>query len=249
MKRFVLLVVCAGAIAQPGPAFEVVSIKPVTRPTPEAIRDGTGRIGFNIDAARVEIVGFPLAPVIARAFRVQLQQVDLHNFNDTQSFEIQAKLPEGATRDQVPEMLQTMLVERFKLVHHRETREYPVTVLTVGKSGTKLQRLPADTPMASSSTRLSNGGTRFTQTGPVSSLFPVMNSFGEFPQMVDETGLEGIYTWVQELPPPSPGVTYADALQEAFRVMFDAAGLKLESRKVPKETIVVDHLEKMPTEN
>jgi len=31
--------------------------------------------------------------------------------------------------------------------------------------------------------------------------------------------------------------------------MIEAAGLKLETRKVPKETIVVDHLEKKPTEN
>jgi len=31
--------------------------------------------------------------------------------------------------------------------------------------------------------------------------------------------------------------------------MIEEAGLKLETRRVPKETIVVDHLEKIPTEN
>ena len=75
-----------------------------------------------------------------------------------------------------------------------------------------------------------------------------MNSFGGL-QMVDETGLDGIYTWVQELPPPTPGVSYQEALQDSFKAMIEAAGLKLETRKVPKETIVVDHLEKKPTEN
>jgi uncharacterized protein (TIGR03435 family) len=79
-------------------------------------------------------------------------------------------------------------------------------------------------------------------------LFPVMNSFGGL-QMVDETGLDGIYTWVRDQAPPTPGMSYQDAVQDAFKAMIEAAGLKLGPRKVPKETIVVDHLEMKPTEN
>ena len=86
------------------------------------------------------------------------------------------------------------------------------------------------------------------QVGKVASLFPVMNSFGGL-QMVDETGLDGIYSWIREQQPGQPGMTYPDIVQEAFRNMIEDAGLKLETRKVPKDTIVVDHLEKVPTEN
>ncbi len=43
--------------------------------------------------------------------------------------------------------------------------------------------------------------------------------------------------------------TYKDAVQNSFRDMLTSAGLKLENRKVSQETIVVDHLEKVPTEN
>ena len=75
-----------------------------------------------------------------------------------------------------------------------------------------------------------------------------MNSFGGL-QMVDETGLDGIYTWVRVEPPVTSGMTFRDAVQEGFKAMIEAAGLKLEERTVPKETIVVDHLEKVPTEN
>jgi len=85
-------------------------------------------------------------------------------------------------------------------------------------------------------------------THNVASLFPVMNSFGGL-QMVDETGLDGIYTWVRDLPPPTAGMSFQEATQGSFKAMIEAAGLKLETRKVPKETIVVDHLEKKPTEN
>ena len=67
--------------------------------------------------------------------------------------------------------------------------------------------------------------------------------------MVDATGLDGIYTWVRDLPPPTPGMTFRDLTQESFKAMIEAAGLKLEPRKVLKDTIVVDHLEQMPTEN
>ena len=244
-----LLGVWVTAAAQSRLAFEVVSIKPVPRPTPETIQAGTSRLAFNIDGARVEIAGFGLVPIVARAFGVEVRQVDMRGQGGDQTFEIQAKLPAGATPEQVPEMLQDMLVERFKLAYHRETREYEMTVLTIAKNGMKLTRLPEGTKPTSSSVRHSDGSTRFTQTSNVAALFPVMNSFGGFRQMVDETGLDGMYTWVRDLPPPSPGIDYQEATQESFRVMLEAAGLKLDERKISKETIVVDHSEAAPTAN
>ncbi len=222
----------------------MVSVKPVPRPTPETVRDGTSRVTFEVTGDRVLITGYTPLAVIMRAFQVEARQVDAGNFSGAQFYEIQAKLPEGATRDQIPEMLQTMLAERFKLAYHRETREYRVTALTVGKGGVKLQRLPDDAKEASTSERLAGGISRTTTIGPVSSLFAVMNSFGGFPQMVDQTGLEGMYTWVRYLPPAALGMTYQERVQESFRAMIEG-----EERTVPKETIVIDHLEEMPTEN
>ncbi len=237
------------ATAQSRPAFEVVSIKPVPRPTPETVQNGTSRIGFNVDGPRVEILGYGSAFFIARAFGVEAAQVDMHGLGGFQSFDVQAKLPEGATKQQIPAMLQTMLADRFKLAYHRETRDYPATIVTIGKSGMKLQRLPDGTKEADGSTSKPDGITRTTKVGTVSSWFAVMNSFGGFPQMVDQMGLDGMYTWVQDQLPTAPGITYIDRTREAFGAMFEAAGLKLEARKVPKETIVVDRLETLPTEN
>jgi len=240
----------AVSLAQPpaaqseGPRFEVVSIKPVPRPTPSP----TPRIAFNVTGPHVQISDYYLMGLLTRAFRVEFPQVDAPDFAREEFFDIQATLPEGATREQVPEMLQAMLAERFKLAYHRETRQYQMSVLIVGKNGMKLPRLPDGTRMASTSNRLSDGSSRTTLTGKAASLFPVMNSFGGL-QLVDETGLDGIYTWVQDVPPPAQGISYQDALQDSFKAMIEAAGLKIETRKVAKETIVVDHLEKKPTEN
>jgi uncharacterized protein (TIGR03435 family) len=235
-------------VAQPKLTFEVVAIKPVPQPTPAAIQAGANSIGMKIDDARVQIGGYTPLGLLSLAFRVSRQQVVAPEFARSEYFDVQAKLPENATRDQVPEMLQAMLAERFKLSYHHETRDYVVNVLTVGKNGMKLPRLPDNTPQSSSSKPLPEGGVRLTQVGKIASLFPVMNSFGGL-QLVDETGLDGIYSWVREQQPAQPGMTYRDIVQEAFRNMIEDAGLKLETRKVPKDTIVVDHLEKLPTEN
>lgn len=53
-------------------------------------------------------------------------------------FEIVAKVPEDATKDQVPLMLQRLLEDRFKLKVHRESRPMQVYSLEVSRSGHKL---------------------------------------------------------------------------------------------------------------
>jgi uncharacterized protein (TIGR03435 family) len=58
-------------------------------------------------------------------------------------FDILARMPEGATKDQVPEMLQALLTERFKLAIRREPREQQVYALVAGKDGPKLKETPA----------------------------------------------------------------------------------------------------------
>jgi uncharacterized protein (TIGR03435 family) len=238
----VLLLLPASLAQPPAMRFDVVSIKP----TPPA----TGiESAFNIDGARVEIRNYWLFGLLTQAFRIERPQMVAPDFAYNEDFDIQATLPAGATPDQVPDMLQAMLTERFRLAYHRETRQYTVNVLTIGKGGVKLPRLPDRTPVTPErlSERLADGTIRVTMTGKLASVYPAMYSGGL--QIVDETGLEGIYTWVQAIPPVTSDRTMQDAMQDSFRTMFEDAGLKLDARKVPKETIVVDHLEKMPTEN
>src|ERR1700685_239047 len=122
--------------AQSRSAFEVVSIKLAPLPGP---------VGYQINGGRVRILGYNLAAIMMKAFRVAVHQVDMRNFAADEYYDIQATLPGGATPEQVPEMLQTTLAERFKLAYHRETRESQMAVLTIGKGGMKLPRLPDDT--------------------------------------------------------------------------------------------------------
>ena len=68
--------------------------------------------------------------------------------------------------------------------------------------------------------------------------------------VVDQTGLHGVYnfdlTWTPTNRPDEsidpPGVSLFDALQEQL-------GLKLDQRKAPVDRIVIDHIERLPSEN
>ena len=73
------------------------------------------------------------------AFAVPAGRLQGPDWMDAQRFDISAKLPEGATADQLPEMFQALLEERFGLVFHRESKEGSVTALVVAKGGLKVK--------------------------------------------------------------------------------------------------------------
>src|SRR5207302_3033122 len=109
-------------------------------------------VGMKMDAGRVDIESVGLTELINLAFKVTPSRVTgpgwtgVGNPLTAQRFDIHATLPAGATKDDVPEMLQSLLAERFKLVSHREQREQPAFALIVGKNGSKLQPSPEPTP-------------------------------------------------------------------------------------------------------
>jgi uncharacterized protein (TIGR03435 family) len=135
-----------------GPEFEVANITPAAQPTPELFRSGKIHIGMTVDGSRVDIGGMPLTTLIQQAFRVKQFQVIAPAWVGESRWDILAKLPDGAPEAQIPEMLQALLADRFKLVVHRESKELPVYALMLGKSGLKMKasvpdpNAPADAP-------------------------------------------------------------------------------------------------------
>lgn len=138
--------------AAPTLSFEVASIKPVGLPTPAQVASGKIHAGMKIDAARVDIGLASLMDLICRAYEVKPFQVQgpswMNNIMGAQRFDVMAKMPDGATKEQVPQMLQALLAERFKLVIHKEKKEQNVYALVVAKGGPKMKEsdpLPAPT--------------------------------------------------------------------------------------------------------
>lgn len=305
------LAAASNALAQtPAPAFEVASIKPAPPIGPGQMMSGGVHIGMTIDGARVDIGSLSLRDLVTAAYAVKPYQVSGPDWLGAERFDIVAKLPDGATRDQVPQMLQALLAERFKLVVHRENKEQPVYGLVVGKNGPKLKESDPATPAGDgtapppppggssqisiardtngvtvSGGRLSGGPTHITM-GPnramhlesskmtMASFADLLGRFVDRP-VVDMTGLKGSYDVALDLSMEElrsaargagmmmpgggpmrggePGMSTAPVASDPSGSSIFAAvqqlGLKLEPRKDVITTIVVDHAEKMPTEN
>ena len=144
MRKCLLLgaVVTFAALGQQ-PAFEVASIRSAAQITPEMIQAGKLRVGMKIDAGRVDIGYVSLRDLVTLAYEVKPYQVTAPDWMATLRFDVLAKMPEGATKEQVPAMLRALLEERFKLVAHRENNEQPVYSLEVGRNGPKFKEAPA----------------------------------------------------------------------------------------------------------
>jgi uncharacterized protein (TIGR03435 family) len=152
-----------GHVRAAGPEFEVANITPAAQPTPELFRSGKIHIGMTSDATRVDIGGMPLTTAIQQAFRVKPFQVAAPDWARDSRWDILAKIPEGGSQAQIPEMLQALLADRFKLAIHHEQREQPVYELVVGKGGPKLEASEAGDETGGNAT---GGNAAGGNTGP-----------------------------------------------------------------------------------
>jgi uncharacterized protein (TIGR03435 family) len=120
-------------------AFEVATIKPSAPVDPAALRAGTAHINTKIDAGRVDIGTMSLLRLICIAYRLKPYQVSGPEWLKSANYDIQAKIPDGVPAEKAPEMFQTLLVERFGLTAHRDSKEQPVYALVVAKGGAKMK--------------------------------------------------------------------------------------------------------------
>jgi len=110
--------------------FEVASVKP-------AGDDCRGR--SSVDAQQIRYANFSLKGLVRDAYQVELYQIDAPNWFDAQCYDVAAKLPQGATKEQIPTMLQALLAERFRMKVHKETRQDRVYALVVARNGPRLK--------------------------------------------------------------------------------------------------------------
>jgi uncharacterized protein (TIGR03435 family) len=329
LRRFTVVACLAWAAAvapaQTAPTFEVASVKPAApldmAKLTAGIRNGEmPRIGPRVDAARAEYIYVALQDLIAIAYKVKPYQITGPAWLASQRFDIIAKLPDGASKDDVPKMLQALLEDRFKLALHRESKEGPVLALVVGKGGLKLKESPEapkpidpDAPLAPGETKMDgpdgpihltvnskNGSatmnmgakgtvsysvdpatksmkieaSQVTMGGFADMLTSLSQATGSGQQVKDMTGLTGNYQVaisfsledlmnmaraqgmaVPNLPAEAgaaamPANAASDPGGSSSLVQaVQSMGLKLESRKATVEQLVIDHIEKTPTEN
>ncbi|MEO8593455.1 MAG: TIGR03435 family protein [Candidatus Solibacter sp.] len=144
------LFLCGLSFAQapdPSMVFEVASIK--VAPPPEA--SPIGRVAMRMGCTggpgtqspgQYTCMNSPVSVLISQAFGLRAYQYPAVASGDGPRYNVSAKIPAGATKEQVQTMFKNLLIERFKLAYHFEKREMPVYDLVVGKNGSKLKPSP-----------------------------------------------------------------------------------------------------------
>jgi uncharacterized protein (TIGR03435 family) len=324
----------AQAQAAPGKlAFEVASIRPsapldMSKLVVQMQAGKMPRFGARVDGSRAEYTYMSLKDLVAEAYKVKAYQVSGPAWLGSERFDIAAKMPDGAQKDDAPAMLRALLEERFKLTARSDTQEHPVLGLVVGKGGPKLKEAAVPTEPAEPIdenappkpgeftlqgpdgpirvTRNADGSMKMNmgakgtitqridmanQTVHMESGMVSMGGFADMltnmmqmgggggQQVVDMTGLKGNYEVAVDfsladlmvmarekaremgisLPGAPAGGGAADNLpasgvsdpagRSSVYTSVEKLGLKLESRKAAVEQVVVDHVEKTPTEN
>ncbi|MGD1068537.1 MAG: TIGR03435 family protein [Bryobacteraceae bacterium] len=255
--RVVACIFFAGLVSSAAqPEFEVASVKPAN---PDVGLMDRHLPTLNVEPGRnLSFANLGLRDLIMLAYGVGARQIAGPDFLSPASgvrFDIVAKTPADAKKEQIPLMLRTLLAQRFKLALRREQKEMSVYALAVGSGGSKLKesasgdtgesgctRSSAQTPGVSAAA-VCHKMTAGSLAQQVALLAP-----GYFDRpVVDMTGLKGTYDLTLEWITRPQAEAGEDG--PTMYVALEKLGLKLEARKQPMEILVVDHCEKVPAEN
>ena len=196
----------------PLPEFEVASVKPSPPPTDGRVMRRIGRP----DPGMVNYGNATLKMLISQAYGVKDYQINGPDWIDSLGYDVVAKVPAGVSQDKVPQMLQALLADRFKLALHHESKTLNVYALIVGKDGSKLKETdPAELAIPDHAGMVdgpppppagggiprgpgvrvmigASGGRRLSGHMTMEQLTNVMSNFMDRP-VVDVTGLKGTY--------------------------------------------------------
>jgi uncharacterized protein (TIGR03435 family) len=145
-KALLVVIGSAAAFAQSSPKpeasarpeFEVASI----RPSAQALEAGV-TAGVKIDGAQFRSAFLTMKDYLGLAYRVKIYQISGPDWISSDRFDISATMAPG-TATQIPEMMQSLLEDRFKIKIHHEKKDSAVYVLEVAKSGLKMQESAPD---------------------------------------------------------------------------------------------------------
>ncbi len=253
-----IVVPCAAAAQTPPPTphFDVASVKAAHPDHPHGYR-------HQINPGGLTMLGVSMGYCIRLAYGLSWQrpyEMAGPIWLDPPTgvlVDVVAKTDSPASEEQIKAMLQTLLIERFKLQVHRESRNLPAFELVVAAKSPGLRRAAL-------------GGELKVTWGPhpfemqyrnismaqfALSLGPPMTSR----PVVDMTGLDGTFDLDLDLgryvTDPETGKQVVNAIGAIdsegaiLRGVRDQLGLALKTGHTGVDVLVVDHVEKTPSGN
>lgn len=237
-----------GQTVEPSPAFEAASVK---------LNTGGPRY-FNAGPGQIELRNHTLKILIFMAYGVGDSSFSGPSWLDSVNVDVVAKLPASAA-DLSPKdralmtnvMLQRLLAERFNLKVHREEKVISGYALVVAPGGLKMRRVEPPTRGVAASRGSITG-----ESVPIGQIRAAATSAVGRP-VRDMTGLDGNYEVNLKFTPEADILAGAgdastdpgDRPPSIFTALQEQLGLKLEPRNFPTAIVVVDHVERVPTEN
>jgi len=244
--------------------FEVASVKPNT--------SGDFRRGMGpAPGGRFTADNVPLRELIAFAYgvsnsRANLQVIGGPVWIDTARFDVQAVVKGGSLPPgEAGTMLRALLIERFKLVAHRESREMPIFLLVMDRQDQQLGPRMRSSAIDCEARRAarSRGGAPPVSTGPPQDPATIRPTCGlrlaagsfagdavTVAQLVeglapfvgrivlDRSGLVGYFNVDLEWTPDPVASSLFTALREQL-------GVKMESGRGPVDVVVIDSIDSL----
>lgn len=274
-SRPMLALLCVAGVAGPLPAqappansralsFEVASVRRNT--------SGSLIATTTVEGNRYVATNLSVKDLLATAYAPlpRNRMVGGPSWINTDRFDIAATMEGTPTPPEIFAMVRSLLVERFQLAAHSETRDGDVYDLLVARSagelGPKLRPSAPDCAIENADRLRCPSAVwpgKLTGTGiTMADLARMLDVFTEQRMVRDRTGLTGRYDleliWTPDrlgpLPPNAPEAVLrareaidpnGPALSTALR---EQLGLRLEARKDKVDVLVVDRVER-PTEN
>ncbi len=245
-------------------SFDVASVKlfPGMPPSFSLSRSG-GRIRWN-----TTIMGMVMYAYRIQAFQETGMAHVPYNF-----YAIDAETSPETSDDQLRLMFRSLLASRFKFLAHRETRQLSGYALVPAKGGVKIKPTEPDAPpgplpewfaaKGEAMSKAIEGKILATAEGrgitaitarriPIAQLVQTLEDQLRAP-VLDQTGLRGEYYFafksVRADAPPDAASDSPILAPTLFAALQESLGLRLEKQTVPVDMLVVEHVEKTPTEN
>jgi uncharacterized protein (TIGR03435 family) len=218
------------------PEFEAASIR-ITAPAQFGYFK-PGQYGTNRYTATNATLDF----LVQLAYGVPFQQISGSDRLGTEHYDLAVKAEDGVTLTYpaLQPRLRRLLEQRFHLAVHKDEKEFDGYALTVAKGGPKLKPA-AGSPEPGS---IYPGGLRLKNMSLAGFASLIRSTAGS--PVEDRSGIAGNYDFEMKFARDDDKDSPLPSFPTALREMF---GLRLEKAKVKLEVVVIDHVDKVPTEN
>ena len=249
-----ILFVAIAASAQSHPSlltFEVAAVHPTLPGSDRGIiKPLPGGNGYTV-------VNMTVKMMMSTMYRIPMRQIiGGPDWFSTATFDVEAKSDGTFNLEELHTMFKNLLADRFGLRFHIKTKQGPIYVLAIDKSGMKMKPDGNASALNIPIVRKTSARWIGTKVSMEYLCWFIGQQLRYDPRpIVDNTGLTQVYDFTIDFAPElPPGMTKEDLLPELqntptiMEAVRDQLGLRLEPQKGPVPEYVIDQVQK-PSEN